>query len=106
MSAVVPLHHMASAVVVRTLLDHDDQHSNECKAKAHALIAKLRTNWYTAVSKDLLDLFVESYPRQFSAFLLPVLAPPHLRVLSLRQCCFLQEDAQSGYKCLKETLQK
>ncbi|XP_038058124.1 uncharacterized protein LOC119729581 [Patiria miniata] len=104
MSAIVALHHMASAVVVRTLLDYNDHHSLECKDKAQDLIAKLSTNLYTAVSKDLLELFVESYPQQLPAFLLPVLAPPHLRVLNLKHCCLIEEDSQMEFKNLKETL--
>ncbi|XP_033624603.1 uncharacterized protein LOC117288031 [Asterias rubens] len=106
MSAVVSLNHMASAVVVRTLLDHSDRHSPDCKIKAQSLISKLTTNLYTAVTKDLLNLFVESYPRQFPAYLLPVLAPPHLRSLNLKQSCVLEEDAGTEYKFLKETLKK
>ncbi|XP_022106600.1 uncharacterized protein LOC110987806 isoform X2 [Acanthaster planci] len=105
MSSVVPLRHMASAVVVRTLLDHNERHSEECKTKAQDLITKLNMNLYTAVSKDLLELFVDSYPGRLPAFLLPVLAPPHLKVLNLKQCCLIEEDSQMEFRYLKKTLQ-
>lgn len=85
-SSVLPLHQTACTVVVRTLLDRSDPHSEENRRAGKHLVKQLESNVFTSVSGDVLKMFVKRYPSRVSSDLVLLLAPPHLRVLDLTRC--------------------
>eukprot|EP00057_Strongylocentrotus_purpuratus_P009689 XP_011664163.1 PREDICTED: uncharacterized protein LOC755050 [Strongylocentrotus purpuratus] len=85
-SSILPLHQTACTVVVRTLLDRSDPHSEENRRTGKHLVKQLESNVFTSVSGDVLKMFVKRYPSRVSSDLVLLLAPPHLRVLDLTRC--------------------
>ncbi|XP_072174296.1 uncharacterized protein [Diadema setosum] len=85
-SSILPLQATACKVVVRTLLDHTDAHSDENRRWGCKLVRQLQSGQFAAVSADLLEEFVRAFPSGLTNELLLLLAPPHLRTLNLSKC--------------------